>query len=234
MPNWCDNVVTLRHSDKSKIDGLAAELDKKNEQGHWNNTPLNHLRPNPAGEWDYGWSVENWGTKWDASVIDWERRDDNEIWISFESAWSPPTSLYDYIVEELGWEVDAIYYEPGMGYGGVYKSEDGGDDYYEYDISNPESIENLPEDLIEFGDLRNKSQEYILENMADEWADAERTEWHSMDVKPEHEGYYELQVKGYEDRLYEEFVEFKNGEWDRWNMEKVVAWRGLAEQPEGV
>lgn len=94
-------------------------------------------------------------------------------------------------------------------------------------------MENLPEDLIEFGNLREAARDYMINQLEDEWHDAERTDWHSIDNKPEHEGYYELQVKGYEDRLYEEFCEFKNGEWDRWDMEKIVAWRGLAEKPEG-
>lgn len=230
MPNWCDNMVTLSHPDKSKIDALDAEMSKKNDSHHFEGQLFQHLVPNPAGEWNYDWSIANWGTKWDASIIDYERRDDNTVWVSFESAWSPPTTAYDTLVEE-GWEVEAVYYEPGMGYGGVYNSNEGGDDYYEFDLSNPESIEDLPGDLIEFGDLRTKAQDWLLENMADEWADAERTDWHSIKIKPEHDGYYEVQVKGYEDRLYEEFCQYKNGQWDRWSMDNVVAWRGLAEDP---
>ena len=150
MPNWCDNSVTLRHEDKAKIDALDAELSKKTE-GHYGSQGqmFEHLRPNPAGEWQYDWSVENWGSKWDAGIIDWERRDDNEIWVSFESAWSPPVALYDYLVEQ-GWEVEALYYEPGMGYAGQCTT-DGGDDYYEYDLGDPESIDDLPSDVIEIG-----------------------------------------------------------------------------------
>ena len=106
MPNWCDNSVTLRHDDKSKIDALCDVMENKEDQNF-----MNHLRPNPAGEWQYDWSVSNWGTKWDASVIDWERRDDNEVWISFDSAWSPPTVLYEFLVEQ-GWDVEALYHEP--------------------------------------------------------------------------------------------------------------------------
>ena len=230
MPNWCDNMVTLRHDDKAKIDALDEEMSKKNAALHFEGQLLQHLVPNPSGEWDYNWSVENWGTKWDVSIIDCERRGDNEFWISFESAWSPPTVAYDTLVEQ-GWEIDAVYYEPGMGFGGVYDSGNGGDDYYEYDISNPESIKDLPLELIEFGDLETKAYEYMIEEMEDEWVDAKRTAWHSVDVKPEYDGYYELQVKGYGDSLDEQFCEFKNGEWDRWNLENVIAWRGLAEDP---
>jgi hypothetical protein len=46
-----------------------------------------------------------------------------------------------------------------MAYIGQYTSIDG-DDYYEYDITDEESIENLPEDLIEFADLRTAHQDW--------------------------------------------------------------------------
>lgn len=234
MPNWCDNSVLLRNSDKSKVDALDAELSKKTEglfesQGEL----LNFLRPNPSGEWNYNWSIENWGTKWDARIIDWERRDDNEIWVSFESAWSPPTTLYEYIVEQ-GWEVEALYYEPGMGYAGQFTTE-GGDDYYEYDISNPESIEELPEDIIEFGDLRTKAQDYIIYTLEEEWGDAERTEWYPMTVCPVRDGYYEVQVKGYEGRTFVEFIKYDELlEWNYYSTENLLGWRGLANNPEEI
>jgi hypothetical protein len=225
MPNWCDNIVTLRNSDKSKIDALATELSKDG-----NGEMLNTLRPNPAGEWDYNWSVENWGTKWDAAIIDWERRDDNEIWVSFESAWSPPTTLYEYLVEQ-GWEVDAVYYESGMGYGGVFTTE-GGDDYYEYSLDDPESIEDLPEDVIELGDLRNRAEEYMVERMAEEWGDAERTDWMDMDVHPAHVGYYEVEFKGYTNP-YIQFVKYDGENWDAWALDSLIRWRGLANDASG-
>lgn len=220
MPNWCDNSVTLRHEDKSKIDALEAEMSKKNEQGHSIACPLNHLRPNPAGEWEYDWSCTNWGTKWDANVIDWDRSGDNEIRLYFDSAWSPPTVLYEFLVEE-GWEVDAVYYEPGMGYGGVFTTE-GGDDYYEYDLSDPESIEELPSDLIEFADLRTRAEEYQVEQLEEQWAAADRTEWYDVSVTPVRDGYYEITTQGWD---FPQFCKFKDGSWDTWN--EITKWRGL-------
>ena len=231
MPNYCDNMVTLRHADKAKVDALDAELSQKHPNGYGSNGCLfNHLRPNPSGEWDYNWSCENWGSKWDASIIDWERRDDNEIWVSFESAWSPPTTLYEYLVDE-DWEVEALYYEPGQGYAGQFTTEYG-DDYYEYDLSDPESIEELPSDVIEFGDLRTKCEEYIIDRLTEDWEGKERTDWYPLEVNPVREGWYEVNVEGYEGRMYEQFAQFKDGEWDFWNMDVVKGWRGLAEDPD--
>ena len=219
MPNYCDNSVTLRHDDKSKIDALDAVLSNKDDQ-----CVLNHLRPNPTGEWQYDWSVNNWGTKWDASVIDWERRDDNEVWISFDSAWSPPTVLYEFLVEQ-GWDVEALYHEPGMGFAGMYTTEDG-DDYYEYDVTNPDFLDELPTDIIEFAGLEDSHREWMINNLEDEWADAERTDWYDAKVKPVRDGWYEITTTGWD---FTQFCEFKNGEWDCYN--EVAKWRGLAEDP---
>ena len=226
------NYAKISHHDTAMIDGIEEELNKEN------NGLFNMLRPNPTGEWQYDWSCENWGTKWDASIIDWERRDDNEIWVSFESAWAPPTRLYEYIVEQ-GWEVDAVYHEGGMGYAGLYTTEDGEgfDDYYEYDLGDPESIEDLPSDVIEFGDLRTKSQEHIIYMLEEEWGDAERTEWYPMTVCPVRDGWYEVQCKNSQyasdpNGTYIQFVKYDELlEWDFWNNELMINWRGLAKDP---
>ena len=231
MPNWCDNVVTLRHEDKSKIDALDAELGKRDKDSHRSlGEFFNSIRPNPKGEWEYDWSVNNWGTKWEASIIDYERRDDNEIWVSFESAWSPPIAFYEYLVEE-GWNVEAIYQESGMGYAGQF-TNDSGDDYYEYDIGDIDSIENLPEDIIEFGDLRTRAEEYLIDRLGEDYVDAERTDWFEVAVKPAYDGFYEIKVKTYDMKgTYVQFAKFDNDSWDYWNTERLVAWRGLAEDP---
>ena len=159
MPNWCDNSVRLTHSDKSKIDALQDVLHSEDKR------VFQHLRPNPSGEWDYNWSVQNWGTKWDISVIDSERCDDNTMWISFETAWAPPIALYDYLWTE-GWEVEGLYHEPGMAYAGMYK--DGEDDYYEYDFRDLESLEALPEDVQEFTGLIDYYHEQEAERQEQE------------------------------------------------------------------
>lgn len=145
MPNWCNNYATLT-GPKERIDDLIIELRKSDER----DTPyevLNKLRPNPSGEWQYDWSVNNWGTKWDVSLAGYEIVDENTVTLSFDSAWSPPTTLYDFLQEE-GWTVDAYYYEPGMGYCGHYT--DGYDDYYEYSNMSADEVEQmLPSDIDE-------------------------------------------------------------------------------------
>jgi hypothetical protein len=161
MPNWCYNSVTISNEDKTKIDALEQELLKEETK------PCNHLCPRPESEEEnwYDWNINNWGTKWDVTPYDWRREDDNTISMNFDSAWSPPTTLYEYLVSE-GWDVRAYYQEEGMSF--IGKFEDGEDFYYEYDITSRSSIEELPEDLIDYGDLLTRHEDWIAENEEDE------------------------------------------------------------------
>ena len=138
MPNWCSNTLVLQHSDPAmivraaeavKADRLCAEFVPLGGDG--------------LHGWNYDLAVENWGTKWDVSQTEVIDQFENSISVSFESAWSPPIAFYDRMVE-MGFEVHATYFEPGMGYVGKYI--DGEDEEYEID---PEDLSNIPEELNE-------------------------------------------------------------------------------------
>jgi hypothetical protein len=220
MPNWCYNTATLHHDDKAKMDAFEAELQKEDNQ------PLNHLRPNPAGEWDYGWSVDNWGTKWDVSIMDWEREDDNTIVMHFDSAWSPPIALYEFLETE-GWTVRALYHEPGIGF--VGKFDDGFDDYHELDWTDRESLENLPEDLADFANVWDDLERYEEEQMEEELQQLERTDWFDVSVNPVRVGRYEVTTVAWE---FPQYCNWNGTTWSRWEGDdlEVVKWRGLAEE----
>lgn len=165
MPNWCDNTLNISNSDKSKIDELEAEL-RKSEQTEL----FQHLRPYD-GDWDYGWCCENWGCKWDARIIDWERLEDNLIVVYFETAWAPPIALYDYLTEE-GWNIEAFYYEPGMCFAGMYS--EGNDDCYEYsDLSADEIEEQFPHELNDMYCISERQREWEEENEDDDLSEDE-------------------------------------------------------------
>ena len=55
MPNWCQNIANITHEDLEKLDAIVEELKKEDPE------LFNSLVPNPAGEWQYDWSVANWG-----------------------------------------------------------------------------------------------------------------------------------------------------------------------------
>ena len=161
MPNWCSNSVTFYNEDVSKIDALEQEL-KKGEDAQI----FTHFLPIPEGVEDwYSWNVNNWGTKWDANVYQWDREDNNTLSVIFDTAWSPPIAVYEHLTNE-NWNISAFYYEPGMGFIGKY--ENGDDQYYEYDITNLESIKQLPEDIIEYGNLIDEYEYFYEQSLEDE------------------------------------------------------------------
>ena len=53
MPNWCQNIANITHEDLEKLDAIVEELKKEEPE------LFNSLVPNPAGEWQYDWSVAN-------------------------------------------------------------------------------------------------------------------------------------------------------------------------------
>ena len=164
MPNYCDNSVTICHDDKEKVDALYDQLMLVSDNESDADDVLQYLVPNPSGEWDYGWSVDNWGTKWDIHPEHFERDDDNTITMNFQSAWSPPTYAYDKMLED-GWEIDAYYHEPGMAFCGHYANGD--DQQYEINFEDEDWKDNIPEDLIDYAGL-----EYDYEQWK-EWQEEE-------------------------------------------------------------
>jgi hypothetical protein len=162
MPNWCDNTLNISHANKTKVDELEAELSKKNDEDKSVTCLFEHFRPNPSGEWEYEWSLNNWGTKWDANIIDWERLDDESVTIYFETAWGPPIELYKFLNEQE-WNIEAFYNEPGMCFAGIY--DNGSDECYEYsDLSADEIEDELPHELNEMYGISDYKREWESEN----------------------------------------------------------------------
>lgn len=165
MPNWCSNTLTLSHTDPKEID-RAVDAFKKGEF-------LATLVPRPVAEEDnwYEWNVQNWGTKWDVGgtdscdpVVD---ESGTTAQFGFDSAWAPPVAAYDYLVES-GFEITAMYYEPGCAFAGIYNEN--GDDCY--DLTNMDSrqvAEDLPDELNECFGIAETMAEYEDEEPLTEW-----------------------------------------------------------------
>lgn len=89
----------------------------------------------------YDWNVANWGTKWDFSLESVDRIDANTVKAAFDSAWSPPIAAYGRLVE-LGFEIEAFYYEPGMAFVGKYtgSGNEESDDCVEYASATADTV----------------------------------------------------------------------------------------------
>ena len=162
MPNWCANSLVLHHEDVNMIERAVQSFQKEEFCNEF--VPMPEEFKNDG--W-YEWRVSNWGTKWDVGSSQYgvERGNANECKFSFDSAWSPPIQFYEKL-EELGFTVKAMYYEPGMAYCGIY--EDGFDDYYEYGDLDSDGVANtIPQELDEYF--------CISEQLAD-WEDEQEDE----------------------------------------------------------
>lgn len=88
----------------------------------------------------YWWCVHNWGTKWPPAVsyydVAIEENGVSYINAHGQSAWSPPSELFQYITATYPVEVTISYEEGGMCFAGVdaYKAgEQVYNGYFEYD-----------------------------------------------------------------------------------------------------
>jgi len=144
MPNYCENIVTLKHDNPAILqrakDSLLEErlfeefipAPKECPQG-WLNDP--HLK-----EWSVeDWCNEHWGTKWDVRIDGWAvgryecgviEEGPSLFRCAFLTAWAPPIAGFD-ALRRLGFEIEAMYLEMGMYFSGVYRF---GHDYCDSDV----------------------------------------------------------------------------------------------------
>ena len=169
MPNWCHNDIIIRHNNPEMI----ARLVKASEDGK----TLNEFFPCPqelletkspadpdvakvniekygSPDW-YDWQVDNWGTKWDIGFDNtFVCEDGKMLTATFDSAWSPPISAYEKLME-IGFKIEAKYYEPGCAFVGEWI--DGDDFCVDYDFSDENWRDNIPESLVDFLDVEYES-----------------------------------------------------------------------------
>ena len=162
MPNWCYNTAAFSHKDPAQVARLKTAFEQENLFREFVPCPQELLDASADGsvreelvakygysDW-YGWSVANWGTKWDIAVPHIsDDTDPNTLIFSFETAWSPPIAFYEKMVD-MGWEIDAEYTEEGMGFVGYFTNEEG-EEYYDlnFDEFDEDWKEQFPERLHE-------------------------------------------------------------------------------------
>lgn len=177
MPNWCNNTVEISHPDRSKMEALASAVREGNFCKHIIPVPreltdtVAPSREDPevqaqlrakygAADW-YDFCVNHWGTKWDVDAYvpeDVVVNQYNSVFFGFDSAWSPPVGIYEALVEQ-GFEVEAMYYEPGMAYCGVWQN--GCDDHYDIGGMTSETVKDcIPESLDEAFSISECMAEY--------------------------------------------------------------------------
>lgn len=189
MPNWCNNVITISHEDKSLIDQIEACQDGDkgvlatvlpcpeelcdDDLTTWSHGPEQEAREKKQElmvekygfkSW-YDWNIANWGTKWDLCEPRIERIDDNTVQITCDTAWSPPITAYESMLEK-GYSIHAYYYEPGMCFAGIW---DNGDDQCYQDWGNSAQARAiLPQELDDTFAITEQMEEYEEEERREE------------------------------------------------------------------
>jgi hypothetical protein len=186
MPNWCNNGLTLAHKDPAMIQRAAKALQEGTFLQEFIPCPQELIetvagfmgRDTPeqtaleakqkANIEKYGYSTwyeyntNEWGTKWDVKCDDVAIEDDNTVSASFDSAWSPPIAAYEKLME-LGFEIKAYYYEPGMAF--VGKWEDGYDEYIEYNGHDSATVrEAIGDELDDYFGISEQMAEWEADN----------------------------------------------------------------------
>ena len=184
MPNWCNNSVEIYHEDPAMIERVREAFNKgallaefipipkdlqivagsvgdPDEQKKLLEDTARNLAVHGYGNW-YDFCVNEWGTKWDIGADGNPAQDfPGGLSLGFESAWAPPCAAYEKLTEQ-GFRIRAMYYEPGMGFAGVW--DNGDDDYYEYGGLDSKGIaETLPAELDEAFGISESAAEWEAE-----------------------------------------------------------------------
>lgn len=187
MPNWCSNAITLRHADPAMIDrvvkgkeGLlmeflptpqalvetvAGSFGDTDKQRELERQQAENIRLYGAKDW-YDWNIANWGTKWDFALENINRVDANTVTAAFDSAWAPPVDAYVKLLA-LGFDLEAMYYEPGMAFVGKFVGDenDYSDDYIEYGEFNSKTVRDaIGEELDDYFGISEEMAQYEEEN----------------------------------------------------------------------
>jgi hypothetical protein len=205
MPNYCSNYLTLTHEDPAMIvrakDALergeflaefipvpeelqivAGSVGNPIEQAKLEADTQRNIEKYGYGNW-YDYCVNEWGTKWDVGGDGQEvdiTEDGTMLSTYFDSAWAPPTNAYEKL-QDMGFGIEAMYYEPGMGFAG--KWDHGSDDYYEFGSMSADQAESeIPSDVdFAFG-ITESIREYEAEHQED------LTKWVKEGIEAKKEG----------------------------------------------
>ena len=229
MPNWCENKMTIKHQDPLmvkrardawmsgqflsefipipndlKIVSGRVGADDNPEQVLLVSQQVINKAQHGYIDW-YAFSTNEWGTKWD---IGYHKDEDNapynenqaEFTVRYNSAWSPPEAACFKLVA-MGFDITNYYYEPGMGFCGVFK--DGADTTYSTGEAPEEIQEQFGFDVPVIELTRQELIDKLLNDDVSNWSNIE-------DLKNYVEHIAMNGVTGYkdmtEDQLKEEYI----------------------------
>lgn len=196
MPNWCENSVTLEHSNIDRVKELEQLLksypnEGSSEESYQKATLFGYYLPRPKnvhrGE-IAEWNNKMWGTKCEPILISFQKDNDNTISILLDTAWSPPIGIYEYFVNN-GWSVEALYHEPGYAFCGKFTNAKG-DECYDYDTDDTDMMNKIPKDIVEFACILDDSDTDTSDNSSDGGSDYDRNDDKEVDEDDDYQKLY--------------------------------------------
>ena len=190
MPNWCNNNLTLTHKDPAMIKRAYDALERgeflqefvpvpeqlkivagcvgdPDEQKKLEADTKRNVEELGYGNW-YDYCCGEWGTKWDVGEQGCSdiHPDGTMLHTYFDSAWAPPVAAYVKL-EELGFGVNAMYYEGGMAYAGSYGEN--GDEEINLEGMTADQVEQEYPELDECFGISESMREYEEPEELSEW-----------------------------------------------------------------
>jgi hypothetical protein len=90
----------------------------------------------------FDWTDANWGTKWDVEDADYQRINDGEVTILFETAWSEPGRFLEKMAETYpGLSFSGAAVEPGNLHAVMFSGDEG--DFQSWDADYGEAYEEV-------------------------------------------------------------------------------------------
>lgn len=143
MPNWCYNNITITGSEKglNKIKRIVQSLESVEDKLFQSliGLPEDTDMESYGNQGWYQTNVDWFGTKWDVGTEFVQEMTDTYIYMSGDTAWSPPINFCIQLSKRYGVEVEMYYEEPGSDFCGKTHIDSQGN-YTEEDYSYQEGL----------------------------------------------------------------------------------------------
>jgi hypothetical protein len=139
MPNWCSNTLEVFGNPEQLEEFRNKSMVPADSRGpNQYDFTFEGLYPTPQEFLDtdwYNWRISNWGTKWDCDNSYVAFEDEDCFIVSYDTAWGPNINWMKTVSEKFpDMKFRLAFMEPGVGFCGVARCQNGELDVDEGDI----------------------------------------------------------------------------------------------------
>ena len=123
MPNWCENTLEVSSNDEAEVKRFKESAGNKEHYLQFGSLvpmPKGLINEDPTDDRWYGWSKENWGTKWELNDVELFTNKPKLLVYAFDTAWAPPVNWLARVTKQFPKLHFKLHYnEPGMQFHGT-------------------------------------------------------------------------------------------------------------------